>query len=65
MCRLEYYISILDLTPAFEKAYRDHKKNYYFKVDQHWNEKGFAFAAEKLISYLMYDEKKILLKKNN
>ncbi len=46
-------VKVLDLLPAFEKAYKDGSDPLYHEIeDRHWNAAGHRVAVSKLIEYL-------------
>ena len=49
----KYKISSLDLTPWFEKYYKEYKRSGHFKYDGHWNKEGHRLTAHVLQDYLM------------
>jgi lysophospholipase L1-like esterase len=45
-------LTFIDLTPAFERDYRDHHERFEFPHDGHWNRRGHGLAADEVYQAL-------------
>lgn len=59
LCK-ELKIPVIDLYPEFN-VNPDKRKNLYFKIDPHWNDRGNELAAESIYKYLRPELNKLEL----